>query len=199
MSFLAIFLMGFLDLFRGAKGGLPRSLEKALLGALALFILGGTAMFSSWVFVLCFLVLFSVGCSISWGSVVGASLRKDSPEKFQKDISESKDKSDFYLIGPFKKSPMMGLFARSVVWGMFASLAFFAFGYTALGFVALVAYSVSMPLAVKFLHLVEDTKFDMAIGKLCKKLVDKAHSWPRHELYRGWITGVLLLVGTLFI
>lgn len=197
LTLLAVLLMGFADLYRGAKAGLPRALEKAILGALALFVLGGVAIFSSWQFVLTYLVAFSIGASVSWGAVISGSLKKDSPEKFQAHVDTKQDKGDWYLVGWFRKSPMRGLFARSIVWGVLASLAFFIFGYTTLGLIVFGVYSVSMPIAVKFLHLIEGSRFDKFIGKLCLQLVDKDRAWARHEVYRGWLTGAMLVVCSL--
>lgn len=200
VSLIAVFLMGFADLYRGAKAGLPRFIEKASLGILALMALtGSAAILLNWTFALVYVGLFAVACSVSWGAVISGSLKNDAPEKFQAHVDAKQDKGDWYLVGWFRKSPFRGLFARSIVWGVLASLPLFLFGYTAYGYAMLAVYSVVMVLAVKFLHLIEGSKFDQFIGRMCLKLVDKDRSWARHEVYRGWIAGALLMAIGLFI
>lgn len=195
ISMLGAFLMGFAELYRGANAGIPRILEKFTLASLALVLVsGGLSIFYHWQFVIVHLILFSAGASVSWGAVVGASLRGETPEKFQENIKLHKDSGDWYLVGWFTKTPLRGLLARSVVWGVLASLAAFIFGYYKIGLVLFLVYSISMPLAVIFLRLVNGSRFDIIVGKVCQKLVSKSHSWPRHELYRGWLVGILLLV-----
>lgn len=194
---IAVFLMGFADMYRGAKAGLPRAFEKAILGALALFVLGGVAIFSSWQFVLAYLVAFSIGASVSWGAVISGSLKKDSPEKFQAHVDAKQDKGDWYLVGWFRKSPMRGLFARSMVWGLPPALVIGWFVGILPAVAMFLTYTAAMPLAVKFLHAVDGSKFDNFIGKVCLKLVDKDRSWARHEMYRGWIAGLILLAFSL--
>ena len=193
---LAAFLMGLAESYRGANAGLPRIIEKMLLGALALLALAGLdgfmAMMADWRFALAYLLAFSAACSVSWGAVIGSSLNRTPDDVFQVNIDAKKDKGDWYLVGPFRKSAMRGLFARSMVWGVLASAPLFAFGYAYLGVVMLGVYSIAMPAAVKFLHLVEGSAFDRLIGRMCMALVDKDRAWARHEVYRGWIAGALL-------
>lgn len=199
LTLLAVFLMGFADMYRGAKAGLPRALEKAILGALALFALGGISIFGSWQLVLSYLICFSIGASISWGAVISGSLKKDTPENFQKHVDAKQDKGDWYLVGWFRKSPMRGLFARSILWGVLASAPLWIWAAPLQALAMLLIYSTVMPLAVKFLHLVEGSKFDQLIGRMCLKLVDKDRSWARHEVYRGWIAGILLCIAGVYI
>ena len=192
--------MPFVEIYRGAKAGIPRILEKFLLASLALIALTGSfELFYHWHFAIVYLLLFSAGASVSWGSVIGACLRRDSAEKFRKDIKEQKDSGDWYLVGWFAKSPMRGLFARSIVWGVLASAALFGFGYIPQAIVMLVVYSAVMPLSIYFLRAVEGNKFDNKVGNICQKLVDKSYNWPRHEFYRGGIAGLLLLLTAMFI
>lgn len=196
-SILAAFLMGLAELYRGAKAGLPRIVEKAILGALALIALVGLpeffVMMSDWRFALAYLLLFSAACSVSWGAVISSSLSRVTPEQFQ---AQPRDRGDWYLVGWFRTSPMRGLLARSIVWGVLASLPLFAFGHHHEGAAMLAVYSVAMPLSVKFLHAVDGSAFDGAIGKACQSLVGKSHAWPRHEVYRGWIAGIMLLAAS---
>lgn len=198
IAFIAALLMGFAESYRGATAGLPRIIEKFLLGALALLALVGLAdfreMMSDWRFALLYLLCFSAACSVSWGAVISGSLNRTPDDVFQAHIDAKQDNGDWYLVGPFRKSAMRGLFARSVVWGYAASLPLFVFGYHAEGIAMLLVYSASMPLAVKALHAVDGTGFDRAIGRMCMALVDKDKPWARHEVYRGWIAGALLLV-----
>lgn len=194
---VAALLMGIAESYRGATAGLPRILEKFLLGALALLALVGLddfrEMMSDWRLAAAYLLLFSAGCSVSWGAVISGSLNKTPDEVFRLHVDTKRDSGDWYLVGPFRESAMRGLFARSVIWGVLASAALFAFGYTQEGVAMLVVYSLAMPLAVKFLHAVDGTAFDRAIGRMCLALVNKDRSWARHEVYRGWIAGALLL------
>jgi hypothetical protein len=198
IALLAALLMGFAESYRGATAGLPRFLEKCILGVLALIALVGPVtvveMARDWTFVAAYLVLFSAACSVSWGAVISGSLNRTPDDVFQAHIDAKQDKGDWYLIGPFRRSAMRGLFARSVVWGVLASVPLFAFGYTGEGIAMLAIYSAAMPLAVKALHAVEGSRFDRAIGRLCMALVDKDKPWARHEVYRGWIAGGLLVL-----
>lgn len=201
IEFIVVLLMGFADLYRGAQAGLPRLIEKFLLASLALIALVGLASFESmmsdWRFALAYLLLFSAACSVSWGAVIGGSLNRTPDDVFQAHIDAKNDKGDWYLVGPFRKSAIRGLFARSVVWGVLASVPFFVFGYSKEGLVMLITYSISMPAAIYFLRLVEGSAFDKAIGRMCLKLVKKDRAWARHEVYRGWIAGLILLAGAL--
>lgn len=193
----AALLMGIAESYRGATAGLPRFLEKCILGTLALISLVGPVavadMARDWKFVAAYLVLFSAACSVSWGAVISGSLNRTPDDVFEAHIDSKQDNGDWYLVGPFRKSAMGGLFARSVVWGVLASLPLFLFGYTSEGIAMLAVYSVAMPAAVKFLHLVQGSAFDGAIGRMCMKLVGKDKPWARHEVYRGWIAGALLV------
>lgn len=203
ISFIAAFLMGFAESYRGANAGLPRIIEKCLLGALALLALVGLVdfreMMSDWRFALAYLLSFSAACSVSWGAVIGGSLNRTPDDVFQAHIDAKQDKGDWYLVCLFRKSAMRGLFARSLVWGALASMPLFAFGYHAYGAAMLLVYSVAMPLAVKALHAVDGTRFDRAIGRMCMALVEKDKPWARHEVYRGWIAGALLVAASLAI
>lgn len=193
---IAAVLMGFAESYRGANAGLPRIIEKCLLGALALLALVGLSdfreMMSDWRFALAYLLAFSAACSVSWGAVISGGLNRTPDDVFLAHINAKKDKGDWYLVGPFRRSAMRGLFARSLVWGVLASAPLFAFGYSSEGVAMLGVYSVAMPLAVKFLHAVEGSAFDRLIGRMCMALVDKDRAWARHEVYRGWIAGGLL-------
>lgn len=197
IAFLAALLMGIAESYRGARRGMTRILEKFVLGALALLALVGpsevVSMASDWRFSLAYLLLFSAGCSVSWGAVIGGSLNRDTPEEFRAHIDRKKDRGDWYLVGPFRRSPLAGLFGRSLVWGVCASLPLFLFGYSREGVAMFCVYSTVMVMAVKFLHAVQGSRFDRAVGRLCDALVEKSGPWPRHEVYRGWIAGVLLL------
>ena len=193
LTTLIIFLMGFADLYRGAKAGLTRAIEKSLLGALAGFALMGTTFFDqSWQFLVSYLIAFSVGCSISWGAVINGSLKKDSSESFQAHVDRKQDKGDWYLVGWFRTSPMRGLFARAMLWGVLPAVPLWYFIDWQHGLSMFLTYTISMLAAVKFLHLVEGSKFDQSIGRMCLKLVDKDRAWARHEVYRGWIAGAIL-------
>lgn len=200
VSVLAAILMGFAELYRGATAGLPRIIEKAILGALALLALVGLPEFSDmmrdWRFAMAYLLLFAAACSVSWGAVIGGALNHQPTAQFQ---SQPRDRGDWYLVGWFRTSPMRGLLARSIVWGVLASAALFAFGYTGAGLAMLAVYSVAMPAAVCFLHAIDGSSFDLAIGRMCQSLVGKSHAWPRHEVYRGWIAGIMLLSASQFI
>lgn len=196
IALLAALLMGFAELYRGATSGLPRIIEKAILGALALTALGAAELLSDWRFALVYLIMFSAACSVSWGAVIGGSLNRQRAEEFK---TQYRDSGDWYLVGWFATSPMRGLLARSIVWGVLASLPLFAFGYIWHGLAMLAVYSVAMPAAVRFLHAVQGSPFDRAIGRMCQSLVGKSHAWPRHEVYRGWIAGIMLLSASQFI
>lgn len=197
-SILAALLMGLAELYRGAKAGLLRIAEKAILGALALLALLGLQdffdMMHDWRFAVLYLLLFSAGCSVSWGAVISGSLNRTPAEEFQAHVDRKRDRGDWYLVGWFRKTAMRGLFARSMVWGVLASAPLFAVSYNREGFAMLAVYSLAMPLAVKFLLTIEGSPFDRAVGRMCQRLVDKSHSWPRHEVYRGWLAGLLLLM-----
>lgn len=195
IAFIAVLLMGIAEAYRGANRGLPRVIEKFILGALALIALAGlggfTDMMSDWRFAVAYLACFSVACSVSWGAVIGNSLNKTPDAVFQ---SYPVERGDWYLVGWFRKSAMRGLLARGIVWGVLASLPLFSFGYHVEGLAMLTTYSLAMPLAVKAYHALDGGAFDVAIGKLCMALVGKNKPWARHEVYRGWIAGLLLLM-----
>ena len=196
--FVAILAMGFADVYRGAQAGLPRAIEKALLGFLALVpLLGHEALYEfikNWPYFVGYLIAFSVGCSISWGAVISGSLKKDSPEKFQAHVNKKQDKGDWYLVGWFRTSPMRGLFARAMLWGALPGVVLWAGISPEHGIAMFAAYTLAMLLAVKLLHYIENSTFDKAVGRMCLSLVQKDRAWARHEVYRGWIAGLLLLV-----
>lgn len=198
IALLAALLMGIAESYRGATRGLPRIIEKFILGALALLALVGwdgfLAMMGDWRFALSYLLGFSAACSVSWGAVISGSLSKTPDHVFRTHVRMKRDPGDWYLVGLFRQSAMRGLLARSIVWGVFASVPLFSFGYTREGLAMLAVYSVAMPLAVKAYHALDGGAFDVAIGKLCMALVGKNKPWARHEVYRGWIAGLLLLM-----
>lgn len=195
VAIIAAFFMGITDLYRGAEAGVSRILEKFILASWALLVLVGLqgfgAMMSDWQFALAYLLLFSAGCSISWGSVIDAVLDREPAAVFQ---SRPRDRGDWYLRGWAARSPINGLMARSIIWGVLAALPLALFGYYGEALAMGAAYAVAMPLAAKFLLSIEGSPFDRAIGRMCQRLVGKSHSWPRHEVYRGWLAGLLLLM-----
>lgn len=199
-AIITAFLMGFADLYRGAKAGISRALEKAILAVLALFTLVGgqvfVVMMSDWRFAAAYLLLFAVGCSISWGSVISSALGRRSPAEFQRSIDghDRAGRGVWYARGWFRQTAMRALLARSIVWGVLAAVPLGLFGYYVQALAMGLVYAAAMPLAVKFLLTIEGSPFDRAVGRMCQRLVDKSHSWPRHEVYRGWLAGLLLLM-----
>ena len=147
MEPLLVALSGLVDRVRGSgvvHFGIGKATDQILYGWLYAALLG----FPMTIYTPAIIAAFVLGCSFGWANPTGGALRKDwesmNPENFH---GARGNQYEWWQVGPLRVNPYMALTVRGILWGLPVSAALW-FAAPELVFVPVIAYGVSMPLAV---------------------------------------------------
>lgn len=198
-ALLAAFLCGILDRARGSdRTWLPNRVEWALLGLAVLVVLvglqGAIAALSDWRFALLYLLLFTI--PTGWGRPLGAGLADVSGAEYARRTRQAwaDGTAEWYQRGVLARSWRLALTYRGFQWGALPALPVWYWIGWQPALALTVAYAIAMPGAVLLINRIEGSFIDQAIGRFSLGMTGTDKKWARHELYRGWIVGLELLL-----